>query len=54
MTVYFPWHVISTIGTKRPEVDVFDSKYSDSERSDHSKQQISSILHTKQKTIHLR
>ena len=46
------WHVISTIGTKHPEVDVFDSKYS--ECSDHSKLQISSILHTQQKAIRLR
>jgi hypothetical protein len=45
------WHVVSTIGTNRPEVNVFDSMYCHC--SDHSKVQISSILRTQKKTIQL-
>ena len=47
------WHVISTIGTKHPNVKVFDSMYCFC--SDHSKVQISSILlATKQPVIRLK
>ena len=44
------WHVISTIGTKHAEVNIFDSMYS----SYHSKTQIASILATKEPAIKLK
>ena len=45
------WHVISTIGNKRPEVDVFDSTYCHC--SHQSKVRVSSILNTQKKAIRL-
>ena len=45
------WHVVSTIGTEHPAVNVFDSMLCHC--PDHSKVQILSILMTKQSTIRL-
>ena len=45
------WHVVSTIGTQHPDVNVFDSMYCHC--SEHSKVQISNLLMTKKNTIQL-
>ena len=45
------WHTVSTIGTKIPEVNVYDSMYCFC--SNHSKVQIASILETKHPAIRL-
>ena len=45
------WHVVSTIGTQYPDVNVFDSMYCHC--PEHSKLQISNLLMTKKNTIRL-
>ena len=45
------WHVVSTIGTQYPDVNVFDSIYCHC--PEHSKLQISNLLMTKKNTIRL-
>ena len=45
------WHVVSSIGTKYPVVNIFDSMFRFC--SDHSKVQIASILATKEPAIQL-